>query len=48
MCDIWGYVGNEPIQMENAWDGLCALTDRGPDAWGMYVEGTGRVTAHLW
>lgn len=45
MCGIWGYVGrDEPIRVEKAWDGLCALTDRGPDSWGMYIEGNGRVT----
>ncbi|MFC7069357.1 asparagine synthase (glutamine-hydrolyzing) [Halobaculum lipolyticum] len=45
MCGIWGYVGaTDSIDVADAWNGLCALTDRGPDAWGMYVDGHGRVT----
>jgi asparagine synthase (glutamine-hydrolysing) len=45
MCGIWGYVASEnPVDASRAWDGLCALTDRGPDDWGMYFGGVGKVT----
>lgn len=46
MCGIWGYVAREEaIDPSDAWDGLCSLTDRGPDDWGMYFGGTGKVTS---
>ncbi len=45
MCGIWGFVGStETIDVRRAWDGLSSLTDRGPDDWGMYVDGAGKVT----
>ena len=45
MCGIWGFVGNdEAVPATNAWKGLCALTDRGPDDWGMYFNGDGKIT----
>lgn len=44
MCGIWGYVGGETIRTDDAWTGLCSLTDRGPDDWGLYISGTGKVT----
>lgn len=44
MCGIWGYVGStESVTVGNAWGGMCALTDRGPDDWGMYLDGEGKV-----
>lgn len=45
MCGIWGFVGSDgTVPVRDAWDGLCYLTDRGPDDWGMYVDGIGKVT----
>ncbi|GGN92141.1 asparagine synthase (glutamine-hydrolyzing) [Haloarcula pellucida] len=45
MCGIWGYVGwDDTVTVDAAWDGLCSLTDRGPDDWGLYVDGVGKVT----
>lgn len=45
MCGIWGYVASEEsVEAEDAWNGLCELTDRGPDDWGMYFSSTGKVT----
>ena len=45
MCGIWGFVGaDDKIPAADAWNGLCALTDRGPDDWGMYFDGDGKVT----
>lgn len=45
MCGIWGFVGNDDqVPAVDAWSGLCSLTDRGPDDWGMYFNGEGKVT----
>lgn len=45
MCGIWGFVGKEEmISVDDAWTGLCSLTDRGPDDWGVYIDGEGKVT----
>mgnify|MGYP000070737516 CR=1 FL=1 len=46
MCGIWGFVGRSTaVDVANAWDGLCALTDRGPDDWGYYTDAHGKVNA---
>ena len=46
MCGIWGFVGaDDEVPAADAWNGLCALTDRGPDDWGMYFDGDEKVTA---
>lgn len=45
MCGIWGSVGTESeVSIQTAWQGLCALTDRGPDDWGLYTDVTGKIT----
>lgn len=45
MCGIWGFVGtDDSIAASNAWTGLCELTDRGPDDWGMYFDSDGKIT----
>lgn len=45
MCGIWGFIGDDQtISVQNAWAGLCSLTDRGPDDWGVYVDGHGKLT----
>lgn len=45
MCGIWGYVGNgASIRTADAWDGLCSLTNRGPDDWGLYLASQGKLT----
>lgn len=45
MCGIWGYVGsNTLIRTADAWNGLCSLTNRGPDDWGLYLSGQGKIT----
>lgn len=45
MCGIWGFVGNSTaVSIDDAWEGLCSLTDRGPDDWGVYVRGEGKLT----
>lgn len=44
MCGIWGFVGVEQeVSIPRAWKGLCCLTDRGPDDWGVYSSRTGKV-----
>lgn len=44
MCGIWGFAGlDTPFEIANAWNGLCALDHRGPDAWGFYTEEDGIV-----
>lgn len=44
MCGIWGFVGREDrIKLDGAWDGLCTLAHRGPDAWGFYTDTDGIV-----
>ncbi|SDY33080.1 asparagine synthase (glutamine-hydrolyzing) [Halopenitus persicus] len=44
MCGIWGYVGTDTgIPVQDAWDGLCNLDDRGPDDWGLYTDTTGKI-----
>lgn len=44
MCGIWGFVGvDEQFSVSRAWDGLNSLTDRGPDDWGLYIEGLGKL-----
>lgn len=45
MCGIWGYIGSTgTLPVSDAWEGLCSLTHRGPDDWGMYVADAGKVT----
>lgn len=45
MCGIWGFVGNDgTVGTSMAWEGLCSLTDRGPDDWGMYFNEEGKIT----
>ncbi|WP_255196042.1 asparagine synthase (glutamine-hydrolyzing) [Halorarius litoreus] len=46
MCGIWGYVGTDStVPVSDAWTGLCSLTDRGPDDWGLYLDDRGKVTS---
>lgn len=46
MCGIWGFVGEtEQVDVASAYDGLCSLTDRGPDDWGLYLSENGKVTS---
>jgi asparagine synthase (glutamine-hydrolysing) len=45
MCGIWGYVGADTLPIHTAWEGLSCLTHRGPDDWGLYIDGAGMVTA---
>lgn len=45
MCGIWGFVGEkDTVNIADAWDGLCSIQDRGPDDWGLYVDGRGKLT----
>lgn len=45
MCGIWGFIGGSAgVPIADAREGLRSLTDRGPDDWGMYVGGSGKVT----
>lgn len=45
MCGIWGFTSaNGVVPLEAAWDGLCSLRDRGPDDWGLYADGSGKLT----
>lgn len=44
MCGIWGFVGKtKGVQISDAWDGLNSMTDRGPNDWGMYIGGEGKI-----
>lgn len=46
MCGIWGYLGRgASVPIDDAWQGLCSLTDRGPDDWGVFVEDSGKITS---
>lgn len=44
MCGIWGYISEDtPIHTTDAWNGLCSLTARGPDDWGLYISDQGKI-----
>lgn len=46
MCGIWGFVGvDDTISSADGMTGLRSLTHRGPDSWGISLEGDAKITS---